>query len=217
MIELLVVIAIIAILAGIIFPVFARAKAAAKQTACINNLKQIGASIGIYMTEYDDVFPSAVDPVDRYHPEIWDAEPEFQARIPYMPLLSEVVQPYLENADVFHCPSDDGTETVDDHPWLDFGSSPSMFATYKSSYFFRTEIAFKYFSQTMFQLPADINVLFDACGHWHGSGGRVHKNDNGQGYTDKIRGFRYSTLYGDLHVKNVTFDKLREAWNTPLQ
>lgn len=215
LIELLVVIAIIAILAAILFPVFARAKAAAKQTACISNLKQIGSAVTIYMGDWDDVFPYAVDPVDKYRPEIWAGEPDFMARIPDMPLLSEALQPYLENYGVFHCPSDDGTDVVDDQPWVPFKSAPSLFATYGSSYFFRTEIAFKYFSQTRFQLPADINVLFDAAGHWHGSGGRVLQNDQNLG--NKLRGFRYNTLYGDMHVKSVTFDRLRTAWNTPLE
>ncbi|MCU0317071.1 MAG: prepilin-type N-terminal cleavage/methylation domain-containing protein [Fimbriimonadaceae bacterium] len=56
LIELLVVIAIIAILAAILFPVFAQAKAAAKQTACLSNLKQIGTGIQIYLADNDDVF-----------------------------------------------------------------------------------------------------------------------------------------------------------------
>lgn len=215
MIELLVVIAIIAILAAILFPVFAQAKAAAKKTACISNLKQIGSAITLYMGDWDDVFPHAVDPVDKYRPEIWAHEPEFMDRIPYMPLLSEALQPYLENHDVFHCPSDDGTEVVDDQPWVDFKSAPSLYATYGSSYFFRTEIAFKFFSQTRFQLPADINVLFDAAGHWHGTGARVEKNE--QDLRNKLTGYRYGTLFGDMHVRSLAFDQLRQAWNTPLE
>ncbi|MBS1723061.1 MAG: prepilin-type N-terminal cleavage/methylation domain-containing protein [Armatimonadetes bacterium] len=215
LIELLVVIAIIAILAALLFPVFARAKASAKQATCVSNLRQIGAAIGIYMTDNDDVFPNAVDAVDKYRPEIWDHEPEFKAQIPYMPLLHEALQPYIKSKDIFHCPSDDGTETVDDHPWLEFKTAPTMYSTYGSSYFFRTEIAFKLFSQTRFKLPANVNVLFDASGHWHGSGGRMMVNDPDA--FNKVRGYRYSTLYGDLHVKNVNFDQLRQAWDTPLE
>src|SRR5262245_31869037 len=57
LIELLVVIAIIAILAAILFPVFAQAKAAAKKTACLSNTKQIGTGLMIYLADYDDQFP----------------------------------------------------------------------------------------------------------------------------------------------------------------
>ncbi len=59
LIELLVVIAIIAILAAILFPVFAQAKVAAKKTASISNVKQMGTSVAIYLADYDDTFPRA--------------------------------------------------------------------------------------------------------------------------------------------------------------
>ena len=57
LIELLVVIAIIAILAAILFPVFAQAKEAAKKTQCLSNTKQIGLGIMMYINDYDDVYP----------------------------------------------------------------------------------------------------------------------------------------------------------------
>lgn len=59
LIELLVVIAIIAILAAILFPVFAQAKEAAKKTQAISNTKQMGTATLIYAADYDDTFPNA--------------------------------------------------------------------------------------------------------------------------------------------------------------
>jgi len=217
LIELLVVIAIIAILAAILFPVFARAKAAAKQTQCLSNLKQIGSAIGLYMADYDDLFPHAVDAVDKFRPEIWNHEPQFQAQIPYMPLMNEVLQPYIKNREVFRCPSDSGSQVKDDTPNIPFVSAPSMYATYESSYFFRTEIAFRAYSQTAFQLPADVNVLFDGAGHWHSTQPAMREDDliNGT-YFDKLRSFRYTTLFGDFHAKSLTHDALQQAWNTDL-
>lgn len=59
LIELLVVIAIIAILAAILFPVFAQAKIAAKKSQTISNVKQIGTGIHMYLSDYDDMYPQA--------------------------------------------------------------------------------------------------------------------------------------------------------------
>ena len=218
LIELLVVIAIIAILAALLFPVFARAKAAAKQSNCVSNLKQIGTSISLYMGDYDDVFPHALDASDKFSPSIWDQQPEFRARISDMPLLQDVLQPYLKNKEVFRCPADSGAFVLDNHLFDPFPAQPSMYAYYGNSYFFRTEIAFRAFSQTGFQLPANVNVMFDGAGHWHSSERAIRPDDqnNFQEAFRVLRNYRYTTLFGDFHVKSLTRDGIDNAWATPL-
>jgi prepilin-type N-terminal cleavage/methylation domain-containing protein len=57
LIELLVVIAIIAILAAILFPVFAQAREAARKTACLSNTRQLGMAFVQYVNDYDEQFP----------------------------------------------------------------------------------------------------------------------------------------------------------------
>ena len=57
LIELLVVIAIIALLAAILFPVFAGAREKARQTACLNNNKQLGLAFVMYLGDYDETYP----------------------------------------------------------------------------------------------------------------------------------------------------------------
>ncbi|MGC4047413.1 MAG: prepilin-type N-terminal cleavage/methylation domain-containing protein, partial [Armatimonas sp.] len=57
LIELLVVIAIIAILAAILFPVFAQAREKARQTSCLSNTKQIGTGLMMYTQDYDETYP----------------------------------------------------------------------------------------------------------------------------------------------------------------
>jgi prepilin-type N-terminal cleavage/methylation domain-containing protein/prepilin-type processing-associated H-X9-DG protein len=59
LIELLVVIAIIAILAAILFPVFAQAREAARKTSCTSNLRQVGIALGMYTQDFDECFPWA--------------------------------------------------------------------------------------------------------------------------------------------------------------
>ena len=106
LIELLVVIAIIAILAAILFPVFAQAKAAAKKTMCLSQVKQIGLASMIYMGDSDDVFPrytvtdSSTTPItSRYW---WFS---FQLAPPYPVNRSGgVLQPYLKSVVIQDCP-----------------------------------------------------------------------------------------------------------------
>lgn len=216
LIELLVVIAILAILAAILFPVFARAKAAAKQSVCLSNIKQQGTATGLYMADADDLFPFAVDCSDKFRPQIWNQAPAYQALIASMPLMHDVLQPYVKNRDVFHCPSDQGTRVLDNHFPDAFVSSPSLFRVYGSSYLFRTEIAFNNHSQTSIQAPASINLFFTAAGHWHGSGRALEADDNISTYFNLIRGYRYTVLFADFHGKSLTRDQYDQAWDTPL-
>ena len=216
LIELLVVIAIIAILAAFLFPVFARAKAAAKQSQCISNLKQIGSSIALYMADYDDLFPNAIDPSDRWNPEIWSESPEFQARIGQMPMLYEVTQPYSKSKEIWHCPSDGGTFVLDNHFPDKFVTQPTLWQQYGTSYFFRTEIAFRQFSQTSFRLPADVNVVFDGAGHWHCGGPALREDMEQNEFFDAYRQLRYNVLFGDFHAKSQNVDENNRAWQTEL-
>ncbi len=216
LIELLTVIAIISVLAAILFPVFARAKASAKQTTCLSNLRQIGAATALYMSDSDGIFPSALDPSDKYAPDIWATFPDFQNKINNMPMLHEVLQEYVKSRQVFRCPSDTGTDTLDHNFPKEFKTSPTMFSYYGSSYLFRTEIAFRQYSDTSFRLPAETNVYFDGAGHWHGAGRGLEPDDNFETYINLSRGYRYNTLFGDFHAKSLTRGELDAAWAKPL-
>jgi prepilin-type N-terminal cleavage/methylation domain-containing protein len=97
LIELLVVIAIVAILAAILFPVFAQAKAAAKRTACLSNSRQVGMALKMYLADYDDAMPIYY----AYHSQ----PPAFQ---PGHKGVEVALAPYCRNPDVFQSPFDTG-------------------------------------------------------------------------------------------------------------
>lgn len=92
LIELLVVIAIIAILAAILFPVFAQAREKARQASCQSNLKQIGNGIMMYAQDYDENLPY------NYHYD-WSRT--------WLWWWEDDIQPYSKNYQIFRCPSAD--------------------------------------------------------------------------------------------------------------
>jgi prepilin-type N-terminal cleavage/methylation domain-containing protein len=113
LIELLVVIAIIAILAAILFPVFAQAKAAAKKTACLSNMRQIGMATEIYNQDYD--FYYAQSKQSSAQPNIDDADgsiedPDngsiFAKLLPYTGFGSSSDEDRMKQQKLFACPSD---------------------------------------------------------------------------------------------------------------
>ena len=119
LIELLVVIAIIAILAAILFPVFAQAREKARQTACLSNQKQIGNALLMYLQDYDEALPAPDwGAVPGYTgPErsafAWQPGRGATGPGPNAPCWADVFQPYVKSTDVFKCPDDDsGNGTV---------------------------------------------------------------------------------------------------------
>ena len=114
LIELLVVIAIIAILAAILFPVFARARENARRSSCSSNLKQIGLGLLQYAQDYDEVLPYQVLNSPRCYDYVgnkteWDtciAAVGAGAR-ESVPSLNWIwaVKPYIKSAQLYRCPS----------------------------------------------------------------------------------------------------------------
>lgn len=102
LIELLVVIAIIAILAAILFPVFAQAKAAAKKTSCLSGAKQIGLANVMYQTDYDDaIVPGSVTADAGTLQGQGEASPGSKRSINAFDVL---LAPYIKNLDIWTCP-----------------------------------------------------------------------------------------------------------------
>jgi prepilin-type N-terminal cleavage/methylation domain-containing protein/prepilin-type processing-associated H-X9-DG protein len=100
LIELLVVIAIIAILAAILFPVFAQAREAARKTSCLSNLKQLGIGMNMYATDYDD---QCVPWNLRFNNK--NQYDQFGVSLTW----DRLIQPYIKNNKILECPSDSGS------------------------------------------------------------------------------------------------------------
>jgi prepilin-type N-terminal cleavage/methylation domain-containing protein/prepilin-type processing-associated H-X9-DG protein len=96
LIELLVVIAIIAILAAILFPVFAQAREKARAISCVSNLRQITLGILQYNQDYDEAYP-----MDFY----WDTNQSYAGES-YLWSSQKCIQPYIKSVGVYQCPDD---------------------------------------------------------------------------------------------------------------
>jgi prepilin-type N-terminal cleavage/methylation domain-containing protein len=94
LVELLVVIAILALLASLLFPVFARAREQARKAKCASHLRQLGLALNMYAQDYDDLLPSC-DPTA-------DAEPGLDG----LPALFAALEPYVRNQQIYRCPDD---------------------------------------------------------------------------------------------------------------
>src|SRR5215470_7938316 len=86
LIELLVVIAIIAILAAILFPVFAQARSKARAISCLSNMKQLGLGMMMYVQDYDETYPTS-----------WNAWGQTSAWGIYPQVWCDMIYPYVKN------------------------------------------------------------------------------------------------------------------------
>ncbi len=120
LIELLVVIAIIAILAAILFPVFAQAREKARQVVCLSNSKELATAMAMYTQDYDEKVVLAIDWNDW---SIW----------------TDRIQPYMKSWDIMYCPSGGGNRLPIswNHPQFQWWANWRYFVQYgyNASYF----------------------------------------------------------------------------------
>jgi prepilin-type N-terminal cleavage/methylation domain-containing protein/prepilin-type processing-associated H-X9-DG protein len=143
LIELLVVIAIIAILAAILFPVFAKAREKARQSSCLSNLKQMGLANLAYAQDYDGRYmpyanvASAPTPPADTNRNFW--------RFP--------LQPYIKNWQVYICPSS----------WASPGDESSIAIQGHPAYGYNDQVGS--IAESVVTYPAQLAIMGD-CAHW---------------------------------------------------
>jgi prepilin-type N-terminal cleavage/methylation domain-containing protein/prepilin-type processing-associated H-X9-DG protein len=147
LIELLVVIAIIAILAAILFPVFAKAREKARQTSCLNNVKQLATAFMQYAQDFDEKFPYFW-PDNSGGADGWG--------VPWWC----VTQPYVKNLQVLWCPSMNHSATGTYWTW------PYYYPNYGMNHYIQYNTSGAG-AMGVIKRPAEIVLLADSC---HGMG-----------------------------------------------
>ncbi|MEI6500772.1 MAG: DUF1559 domain-containing protein [Armatimonadota bacterium] len=200
LIELLVVIAIIAILAAILFPVFAKAREKARQTSCLSNLKQIGTSVMMYVQDYDEMYPTSYQDVASGAGSAYQIPMTWPNRL----------LPYIKNTQLYRCPSDSRPPNVDfvgcrpiaqSYCWnLNFGGDiPAWGPSYVIS-----------LSMGAVAAPSQCAMLWDDSSDWltAGYGGRFNTLDSpdwAQSFDGEVLQGRHNGgdnfMFADGHAK----------------
>jgi prepilin-type N-terminal cleavage/methylation domain-containing protein/prepilin-type processing-associated H-X9-DG protein len=192
LIELLVVIAIIAILAAILFPVFAQAREQARMATCLSNLKQIGTGVMMYVQDWDETYPN-----NRLATLPGGGEGSKR-----LVTWKTATLPYVKNFDVYRCPSNPrnhlGDETKDSEQW-GFPTFPISYA-YNGSALWSAAVTKTVITLSSIPEPArfimliESNEAYSDMGLWNFPGGYfVHKTK------------RMQVLYFDGHAKSTRF------------
>jgi prepilin-type N-terminal cleavage/methylation domain-containing protein len=179
LIELLVVIAIIAILAAILFPVFAQARERARSISCLSNCKQIGTSVMMYAQDYDETY--------FWNPWPGGQNPDWNYNIPQPSLgFYDLLQPYVKNQGVFKCPSNSDAFYSGNYP-----------LNYKVTYGLN-ELLFGYTGVSMAKLdaPADIAMIADSNSVWGTFIGMAVQDSDGIVRRYWLRSDGISWIYG---------------------
>jgi len=213
LIELLVVIAIIAILAAILFPVFAQAREKARQASCQSNLKQIGLAFKMYVQDYDEKWPRA-DPIpggNNTPGKLGSRGQDFG----FSGWISNALIPYTKNQAIYMCPSrntngfadpysNGGTNTTD-------GSEQFSYAFNYASVYGIKEAAFTSVSSAIIMTDSttawwDCPYENTGCG-WRSRDWAWHK---AQSYKQtEWHAMKNDFLFEDGHVKASGWDQIQ--------
>ncbi len=172
LIELLVVIAIIAILAAILFPVFAQAREKARQTVCLSNVKQIGLATMMYIQDYDEtMFPPQSSDGNPNHQIVWDGTYDY-TNYPHWTFnpSTGLLGPYTKSGPIQDCPSAAAVPVGTPPVAIAYGLNMRLYYTATFQFLGPPTLA-------AFDQPSDTILIADAAGiYGSGSNVQVYRN-----------------------------------------
>lgn len=222
LIELLVVIAIIAILAAILFPVFAQVRERGRSAACLSNLKQLGIGFRMYADDNTDRAPVGVDAEDRHDRP--------KATIEMYPFVWEAMESYVKDNKAWRCPGDKGLtwrrEDAGGTGWpkvvknLYRTTSQSHPRGLGSSYTYRTPLAFRDWMSNWYgnhppkpakvsQIPMPHRAIIFMDPLQTADTGPLLDENNAQWHTLKYPVFGYNVVMADGHAETLKFEDYR--------
>lgn len=176
LIELLVVVAIIAILAAILFPVFAQAREKARQASCLSNLKQLGTAAMMYVQDYDETYPGGPGVGSLYFPGplgSWSNLPMTNGSNVGLTNVGSRLFPYVKNVQVYADPNDSDGDRFANGRWnsqytrISYYWNNGLSQGYKNSTTYTAPYA-----MAMIDKPAMVQMVQDNWQNYHSSGDR---------------------------------------------
>jgi len=194
LIELLVVIAIIAILAAILFPVFARAREKARQTSCLSNVKQLSLACLMYAQDYDEMLPAG-----RIQHNPTDCSNNSKA------FWQHLTQPYSKNIQLYVCPSNSARTTTCGR-FYDWANNMAVTNNYGVNCRFGTSGGY-----VMANIPRPAEAYYICCGLNAGGGwwrglGYARSSCTATQYLRYIHNEGINIAFADGHAKWVKSD-----------
>ncbi|HEY0075218.1 MAG TPA: DUF1559 domain-containing protein, partial [Abditibacteriaceae bacterium] len=232
LIELLVVIAIIALLAAILFPVFARARENARKSSCLNNVKQIGLGFKQYVQDYDEQWPVNSQGANNNIDDV-------VVRVGWTGYVSNALRPYIKSNQVWACPSDSGTNNNlgGSGATPTFGSPGANVPATHMSFVHKVSYSYNYSgvgnpgtptagnvpgagnNESNMVKPAELMVLWDSQNRWSDGAnffngdpatGREVARWNQKNYAYNCRHLQAANwLYADGHAKSMGLDRVK--------
>jgi prepilin-type N-terminal cleavage/methylation domain-containing protein len=213
-VELLVVIAIIAILAAILFPIFAAATEKARESSCKSNMKQLAMAVQLYLGDWDYCYPDHTSVGLPYTGHVYNnsigGEWIKQYAHRYMSVTSQgktpagmgkVLGKYIKNLNVFKCPSEWSKRPSNVWDWLPYEEGSTYY--YKHALCFYANYHQKPLRMSAAKYPTKIAMMYEAAWHARGVWPFIWDINYWRQQTDRPSAIRINCIFLDCHIGTI--------------